>query len=133
MSYLIATVHSIKNCDSLHHVIFDCDGYNLSMMSLELPMGIHTGKKVKLVIKATHVALAKDFNGSISYANQLPMRVHTINNGTLLSHITLNFNDTLIESIIMRNVADAISLEVGDRVTAFIKASEIAICEVLDD
>ena len=133
MSYLIATVKSIKNCDSLHHVTFDCDGYKLSMMGLELPVGMHIGRKVKLVIKATHVTLAKDFTGLISYANQLPMHVYTINNGTLLSHITLNFNDTFIESIIMRDVSDGMSLQVGDRLTAFIKASEIAICEVLDD
>ena len=133
MSYLIATVSTIQNCDSLHHITFDCNGHTLSMISLELPQGIKMGKKVKLVIKATYVALAKEFRGLVSYANQLPMTVHSVNNGTLLSSITLEFNDTFVESIIMRDVSESMSLTVGDSLTAFIKASEIAICEVLDD
>jgi len=133
MSYLIATVSSIQNCDTLHHVTFDCEGHVISMISLELPKGIELGKKVKLVIKATHVTLAKEFTGLLSYTNQLPMVIHTINNGTLLSSIALKFNDTFIESIVMRDASELMSLKVGDKLTAFIKASEIAICEVLND
>jgi len=137
MSYLIAKVIAIQNCDTLHHVTFDCEGHTLTMMGLELPKGIHIGKKVKLVIKATHVTLAKEFTGLLSYTNQLPVTIDAINNGTLLSSITLKFSDThpqtYMESIILRTACDTMSLKVGDKISAFIKASEIAICEVLDD
>jgi len=137
MSYLIANVIAIQNCDTLHHVTFDCEGHTLSMMGLELPKGIQIGKKVKLVIKATHVTLAKEFTGLLSYTNQLPMTIDSINNGTLLSSITLKFSDTYpqtyIESIILRTASETMSLKVGDKISALIKASEIAICEVMDD
>lgn len=133
MSYLIATVSTIQNCDTLHHVTFDCYGHTITMMSLELPQGIVVGKNIKLVIKATHVVLAKEFTGLLSYANQLPMKVHAINNGTLLSSVTLQFNETFIESVILRTASENMSLKVGDQITTLIQASEIAICEVLDD
>ena len=137
MSYLIAKVMSIQNCDSLHHVTFDCEGHILGMMGLELPKGIDVGKKVKLVIKATHVTLAKEFTGLLSYTNKLPVMIDSINNGTLLSSITLKFSgafpQTYIESIIPRTASETMSLKVGDKISALIKASEIAICEVMDD
>lgn len=133
MNHLIATVSTIQNCDNLHHITFDCYGYSIAMMSLELPQDIIIGTKVKLLIKATHVVLAKAFTGRISYANHLPMTVHTVNNGRILSSILLEFNETRIESIMLRTSSEDMSLKVGDKVTTLIQASEVAIGEVLYD
>jgi len=131
MSSLIATVKQIESCDSLHIVKFDCYGQTLSMMSLELTNDIQIDKKVKLIIKPSNIGIGKDFIGEVSYSNKLQTTIIDINNGQLLSNIKLNFFDTTLESIITLNSSLKMNLKVGDNVTAFIKASELSISEVL--
>jgi molybdopterin-binding protein len=131
MSSLIATVTHIDKCDSLHIVKFDCCGQTLSMMSLDLTNDIQIGVKVKLVVKPSHIAIAKNFSGEVSYSNQLQTTIKSCENGQLLSSVKLDFFDTTLESIITVNSSKKMDLKVGDKVTAFIKASEISIGEVL--
>ncbi len=131
MSSLIATVTQIDYCDSLHIVKFDCHNQTLSMMSLDLTDAIQVGTKVKLVIKPSHIAIAKDFSGEVSYSNKLETTIKSCENGQLLSSVKLDFFDTTLESIITVNSSQKMDLKIGDKVTAFIKASEISIGEVL--
>lgn len=133
MSNLIAIVSKIENCDSLHIVNFECKGQTLTMMSLNISDEIQVGTKVKLSVKPSHIAVAKEFSGDISYSNQLSTTIESIENGQLLSSINMSFFDTTLESIITLNSSKRMNLKVGDRVTAFIKASELAISEVIDD
>ena len=132
MSSLIASVSEIQNCDTLHIVKFKCYDETLSMMSLELNEKIEIGTKVKLVVKPTHIAVAKNFNGEVSYSNQLRSTIVAIDNGQLLSRVKLSFFDTTLESIITLSSSKKMNLQVGDSVTAFIKASELSIGEILD-
>ncbi len=133
MSSLIATVLQVDNCDSLHIVKFDCSGQTLSMMSLDLSQRVQIGTKVKLVIKPSHIAIGKNFTGEVSYSNKLDTTIQNIENGQLLSSVKLNFVDTTLESIITLNSSLKMDLKVGDKVTAFIKASELSIGEICDD
>ena len=133
MSKLIATVKDIENCDSLNIVKFDFNGQVLSMMSLDLNKNIKIGTKVNLVVKPSHVAIAKNFSGDVSYSNKLDTTIIDIENGKLLSSITLNIFDTSIESIITVNSSKRMNLKVGDKVTAFIKASELSIGSICND
>jgi molybdopterin-binding protein len=132
MSSLIAKVSEILSCDSLHIVKFDCNDQTLSMMSLDLSKEIQVGTKVKLLVKPSHVAIAKNFNGVVSYSNQLDVTIKECQNGQLLSSVKLDFFDTTLESIITLHSSKKMDLQVGDKVTAFIKASEIAIGEVIE-
>ena len=88
-------------------------------------------EKVKLAIKPTHIAIGKEFSGEVSYSNQLKCTILNIENGELLSSITLKVFDTLLESIITVNSSKRMDLKVGDNVTAFIKASDLSIGEVI--
>lgn len=133
MSNIIATVSQIDSCDSLHIVKFDFNGLVLSMMSLELNENIKLGTKVKLVCKSSHIAIAKNFSGEVSYSNQLQSKIISMENGELLTSIKLQVFDTVLESIITVNSSRKMDLKVGDNVIAFIKASELSILEVLDD
>ncbi len=132
MSYLIATVKQIENCENLHIVTFDYLGQTLRMMSLDLTDAIAIGTKVKLTIKPSHIALAKNFEGEISCSNQLQTTIVSIANGELLSAIKLDFWGTILESIITLSSSQRMDLRVGQRMVALIKASEISIVEVLD-
>jgi len=133
MSSLIATVSQIQSCDSLHIVNFQTHSTTLSMMSLDLGDSIKVGTKVKLIAKPSHIAIAKDFSGEVSYSNKLQTTIISMENGQLLTSIKLSFFDDTLESIITLNSSKRMSLQVGDKVTAFIKASELSIGEVYND
>ena len=101
------------------------------MMSLELSENIQIGTQVKLNCKSSHIAIAKNFSGEVSYSNKLNCEIVSLENGELLSCIHLKIFDTILESIITVNSSKKMGLKVGDNVTAFIKASELSISEVL--
>ena len=131
MNTFNAEVKQIKSVENLNIVKFDFDGITLSMMSLELNDKIKVGTKVKLSTKPTHVAIAKKFSGEVSYSNQLHVKIIHVENGELLSSIKMQINDTVLESIITKDSSDRMNLNVGDEVTAFIKANELSIVGIL--
>jgi len=133
MSKLIAIVKDIQSCDNLNIVKFDFFGQTLSMMSLELNQNIKIGTKVNLIVKPTHITIAKNFSGEVSYSNKLNTTIKEIQNGKLLSSITLSIFNTSIESIITVNSSIKMDLKVGDKVIAFIKASELSIGSINND
>ena len=132
MSKIVATVSKIINEDSLHIVEFKSHEQTLCMMSLDLNENVKVGVKVKLVVKPTHIALAKDFSGEVSFANRVDATISAIDSGVLLSSVKLNFFDTVLESIVTLKSAQKMNLQVGDKVTAFIQASELSIGEIID-
>ncbi len=132
MSQIKATITQIDHIDNLNIVTFDFYGHSLKMMSLELSDDIKVGKEVRLGIKPTHIAIAKDFSGVVSYSNQLKATIQGIENGQLLTSLKLDLNgDTVLESIITLNSSEKMDLIIGDEVTAFIKASELSILKVI--
>lgn len=133
MNTLTAQVKEIKSVDNLNIVKFDFNGSTLSMMSLELSDKVKVGTKVILGTKATHIAIAKDFTGDVSYSNQLHVKIIHVDNGELLSSVKLQTDDTILESIITKDSSQRMNLHVGDKVTAFIKANELSIMEILND
>lgn len=132
MSSIIATVSSIENCDSLHIVKFETSSQTLSMMSLDIDSNIKIGTKVKLSIKPSHIAIAKNFSGEVSYSNILKTTIISCDNGKLLTSVKLKYFDTILESIITLNSSKRMDLKEGDEVLALIKASELSIGEVLN-
>ena len=132
MSSFIARVKNIANIDNLNIVSFDFHNINLTMMSLELNRNIQIDTKVRIYAKPTNIAIAKDFEGMISYSNQIQTTIINIENGKLLTSLNLEFTkDIVLESIITFNSSKRMNLEVGDKVIAFIKASDISIMEIL--
>jgi len=132
MSNLIATISEINNCDSLHIVKFKYHTQTLSMMSLELNDNICIGTNVRLGIKSSHISIAKNFAGEISFSNKLFTKIISIEDGELLSSITLEFFDTTLEAIISKEAVKKMNLSINDNVTAFIQMSELSIVEIID-
>lgn len=131
MSQLIATVTKIENIDNLNIVTFNFSNNTLQMMSLDLNNNIQIGTKVVLTIKPTHIGIAKDFKGDISYSNKLTTTIKKCNNGKLLSSIVLEIQGITLEAIITLNSSQQMDLKIGDEVTAFINASELSILKVI--
>ena len=139
MSKLIATVKNIQSVDELNIVTFICNNEVLKMMSLDLNNNIQIGKKVVLACKPTSVALAKptmeykEFSEMLSYANQIKVKISSMDVGLLLSSITLQFGNSSLESIITSASVQRMNLNEKDEVLALIKANELSIQEVLND
>ncbi len=131
MNKFKAKITKIQSVDNLNIVNFDFWGQSLSMMSLDLNDKIKVGSEVILTTKPTHIAIAKEFNGNISYSNQLSAKITNIDNGELLSSIKLRTGDAMCESIITKNSSVRMNLQLGNSVTIFIKASELSIKEIL--
>ena len=131
MSLINARVEQIESEDIIHIVTFQAANNLLKMMSLELPAALVVGTDVRLQVKATSVALAKDLSGELSYSNQIECQIESIEEGKLLSSVMLKAKELRLESIITTASLQRLSLSQGDSVTALIKSSDLSIAEVL--
>jgi molybdate transport system regulatory protein len=132
MNRLRALVTHIAGEQNLHIISFDYEGVSLKMMGLDLPKGLHVNTHVILGIKPSHVAIAKNLSGELSYSNQLHARIKSIENGKLLSSVVLHVKGSEVQSFITLSSSTRMNLCVGDEVTLLIKASELFVLEVLD-
>jgi molybdopterin-binding protein len=132
MNKLNAVVTQIEGELNLHIIHFDCEGTTLKMMGLDLPKGLHVNTRVILGVKPSHVAIAKNLQGELSYSNQLSATIVQIENGKLLSSIVLHVKNQTLQSFITVASAKRMGLEKGDDVTLLIKASELFVLEVCD-
>lgn len=133
MSQIVATIKKINNIDNLNIVEFDFEGITLKMMSLDLSNEMQIGKKVRLSIKPSNIAIGKNLSGDLSFSNKLGSTIKNIENGQLLCSILLEVNNTLLESIITVDSSKRMNLQKDDAVSVLIKASDLSIEEILSD
>lgn len=127
MNTIKATITHIDSVDNLNIVSFQAGKLSLKMMSLDLSDSIKIGKDVILYAKPTAVAIAKNLTGMLSYSNRLNAVIKTVNNGDLLSSISLMVEDELLESIITVASSKIMDLKIADEVVVLIKASDLYI------
>jgi molybdopterin-binding protein len=130
MNKLKAKVTNINNFENLNLVEFSYNNFNLSMVSLELAKNIKIGTIVNLSVKSTQIAISKEMSKNISYSNQIKDKIKNIDNGEILSSITLRSG---LESIITLNSSKKMNLQNNEEVILLIKETELSILEVLND
>lgn len=130
---MIARVKDIKTIDSLNIVEFDFNNITLKMMSLELHKEVKLESKVKLLVKPSNVIISKNYIEDISLSNQTLAKIVAIENGELLSSISLKIGDTTFESIITKESSQKLDLQKGDIINILIKASDLSIYRILND
>ena len=130
---MIARVKDIKTKDNLNIVEFDFNNITLKMMSLELHKEVKLESKVKLLVKPSNVIISKNYIEDISLSNQTLAKIVAIENGELLSSISLEIGDTTFESIITKESSKRLHLQEGNIVNILIKASDLSILRVLHD
>lgn len=131
MSQFKATVTAIDSNDSINIVTFKTKAFKFSMMSLTLDENVQVGVEVMLGVKASSVAIAKEFTGALSYSNQLPLEIVKIDSSKLLCSLELASDGFTLESIITTNSKNRMQLKEQERVTALIKSSDLYIAEIL--
>lgn len=133
MNKIEAIISQIDNIDNLNIVQFDFSGITLKMMSLDLEENIKVGQKVMLIVKATNILVAKDFEGMISFANQLKGKIENIENGKLLSCVDVLVKNVQFQSVITEASSKRMNLKKGEEITILIKSSDLSILEVIND
>jgi len=129
MNQLTATIIQIENIDSLNLLTLSCGEQIIKILTLELNPNLKVGSSVKLSVKSTDIAMAKNCGGMLSYTNQLKGKIIQLNNGKLLSSIGVDIEGFRLESIIMLNSSLKMNLRVGDEIVALIRGNDISICE----
>lgn len=132
MSDIQAVITDIQSLEGLNIVTFDFGGRELTMMSLDLGRQVAKGRQALLEIKPSHVAVGTRRCEHISYSNKLSCKIKRIRTGKLLCVLNLSCHNAVIESMITAKSATKMGLTEGMEVTAYIKASELAIKELID-
>ena len=127
---LEAKVISIQSVEDLNIVKFEFENHILSMMSLGLK-DTKINSRVILSANPSHIAIAKDFSGLLSYSNQIKTKITNIEMGELLCSIELEIGKHKLNSLITASSAQRLDLKINDEVLALIKASELSIKDVL--
>lgn len=127
MNQLTAKVIHIENVERLHHLTFKLNQQVIHMLSLELNGSLKLNDLLKLNIKSTNIAIAKNFVGMLSYENQLNAKVVSVNNGKILSSIEVELEGFILESLIGVQASLKMELKEGDEVVALFRGSEISL------
>lgn len=133
MNKIVATISQIRNIDNLNIVEFEFDDTKLKMISLDLSEDTKVGQKVVLTTKPTHIAIAKNLQGELSYSNQIIATIEEIEQGEILCVVNSKIDNTDLQSIITTDSAKRMNLKNNDKVILLIKASDMSILEVLND
>lgn len=133
MNRFIATVVDIHTHSSLNLIDLDYEGVGLTMSTLELPDFIKSGSRLEIGVKPSHIAIAKNLTGEISFSNRLQTEIIEIEQGKLLSSIICQNSSDLFEVIITTSSLERMRLQKQDGVELLIKASELFVTRFLDD
>ncbi len=90
------------------------------------------GNEIYILFKETEVSIGKCEKNEISLSNSIETVVKDIKWGKILTQLKLSFDSKEIISIITTDSAKRLNLKIGDKVTAFIKANEISLMEILN-
>jgi molybdopterin-binding protein len=131
MNTLRAKITHISSIENLHLVRFCVEEETFTMMSLDLPPTLEVGSEVTLTVKPTNIIVAKETAETLSCENSLRAKIIAIENGSLLSSVTLEYFHTKLQAIITLNAAHRLALQAEEDVTLFIQASDISIKEIL--
>lgn len=132
MNSIEARIVRIEREGNLHVVGFETDETMLWMMGLELPR-VSIGDRVLLGFKSTSSIIAQGEIGKISFSNRIKGTVERILKGKLLYSVSCQTHAGPVETIMTKRGYERLELSEGMDVTIFIKASELAIKEVLGD
>ena len=133
MNSIGATITAIQAIENLHIVTCKAQDSSLTLLSLDLAPKIQKGTKVKLAVKATNIALSLHSNAVNSFENRFEAEISKIDNGKLLSNVTLHALETELEALITLNAVKRMQLQENDTVVVLINASDLYIAEVCDD
>ena len=130
MNKLQGKIMNIESSEHISIVDIDVEGDLFSTVIIETPETadyLRIGKEVFMLFKETEVSIGKALSGNLSLRNRLKSNIKTIEKGTVLTKITLDYKGKDIVSIITTRSTNKLDLKVGDEVQGLVKANEVII------
>lgn len=125
MNAIKAKVENIINSDELYQLNLSSLVGKLLFVTLNIDSKI--GDEISAGFRPSSVAISKSYNDDLSYSNQIPVAIESINFGEILTTIKGVNNGVVLTSIITTNSAKKLSLKLGENVLFLIKATDIFI------
>lgn len=132
MNLLRGTIKDIQVHGNLSLVKLDVSQIELTSIVIETPdtaTYLNVGTEINVMFKETEVIIGQTLNQAVSLQNQIPVSVVKVNQGALLSELTLDFQGKTIRSIITSKAVDQLQLSKGSSVVAMIKTNEVMLSE----
>jgi len=130
MNKIKATIQAIETMEGITKIVSTFDKNSIKAITLELPQDIKVSDELFFIFKETEVGIAKHLSGEVSFSNAFKGDVVELEIGKILSKVVVLVNGEKIGSIITTDAIKRLSLQTGDTVTAFVKATEVGV-EVL--
>jgi len=127
MNCLHGHITHLKTHEGIYQITFIAPPLTLHCITLTPNEPLHEGMAIEALFKETEVALSREASSTLSIANQLPCDIKVIQQGAILSEITLHTSQSPIRSIITTDSLKRLDLCLGESVYALIKANEISI------
>jgi len=130
MNKLLGKITNIESSEHISIVDIDVEGDLFSTVIIETPETVdylRIGKEVFMLFKETEVSIGKALSGNLSLRNRLKSKIKTIEKGTVLTKITLDYKGKDIISVITTRSTNKLDLKVGDEVQGLVKANEVII------
>ena len=130
MNKLKGKIMNIESSEHISIVDIEVEGDLFSSIIIETPETadyLRIGNEVFMLFKETEVSIGKALSGNLSLRNRLKSKIKTIERGTVLTEIVLDYKGKDIISIITTRSANNLDLNVGDEVQGLFKANEVTI------
>lgn len=129
MNSLNGNITNIKSQTHLSLVQVQHQQHTLQVLLIETPLTVQylkTGQSVDMLFKETEVSISKSLLlNEISIVNQLPCTLQHIEQGQLLSKLSLVFCTTAIQVMLPTQALSQLQLKTGQTVYALVKPTEI--------
>lgn len=130
MNKLKGKIMNIESSEHISIVDIEVEGDLFSSVIIETPETadyLRFGEEVFMLFKETEVSIGKALSGNLSLRNRLKSKIKTIEKGTVLTKITLDYKGKDIISVITTRSTNKLDLKVGDEVQGLVKANEVII------
>lgn len=125
-------VTSIKISGSLSLVEIDVGGIFFKSIVIENPdtaAWLKEGNEINVIFKETEVIIGKGMEHNVSMQNKIPGTILEIEEGALLSKLTVDTTIGKLITIITSGAVHQLQLQVGEAITAMIKTNEIMLSQ----
>lgn len=130
MNQLSARIHQIETDGHLSLVTLSVGQTFCSALVLDTPETaayLRVGQAIQMVFKETEVGIGKELQGGLSLRNRFPGPITSLEQGKILTKLQLDFQGSLLTSVITTVSALALDLHVGQRVEGLVKSTDITL------
>ncbi|MFI5251937.1 MAG: molybdopterin-binding protein [Bacteroidota bacterium] len=130
MNKFSGTIRGIETSGTISAVKLDVGGDMFTCVLIETPQTatyLQVGKNAALLFKETEVLIGKNLSGMLTAANRMTAVITSIEQGKVLTQVTLKYKEYIVYSIITTQEALDTGIRIGDEVTAIVKSNEISL------